>query len=149
MTASIAAQPSPQLSDRGDGSIQDSRSNLTWLKCPVGQRYAGHLCSGHAQLLGWRRAQQRCALRHDLGFHDWRLPSRDDLLSLLDMGLSAPYYPAEYFGAMNPPVLWNAAAITDERGVHGEAINFLTGARFAMQGPRAFALCVRGGGAAP
>ncbi len=126
------------------GVVHDRRTGLRWRKCPLGLRYAGHLCSGRPEMMSWAEAKRRCTQLREQNRNDWRLPSLDELRSLLDEGRAAPHFPLEYFGGAYPPLFWADATVTDSVGSHGQAFHFETGAQLALAGAQAYALCVRG-----
>lgn len=65
-----------------DGAlIKDKSRNIVWMRCTVGQQWDGSGCSGEAARFKWLEAN---AIRHSLaGYTDWRLPTKDELASLL------------------------------------------------------------------
>lgn len=82
---------SPRFIDNGDGTLQDTVTGLTWLKradC-MAQTWAGALNAVNALASG------QCGLSDGSTAGQWRLPNRNELLSLSDR---APTFPqASYF----------------------------------------------------
>lgn len=66
-----------------DGTATDATSGLTWTRCSVGQRWDGEACIGEASRIGWERAIEAGAGLSFAGHDDWRLPTRDELLTLV------------------------------------------------------------------
>jgi len=62
---------------QADGSVTDPITGLTWLPLSQG-------------IQPQPNALNDCQEREERGYSDWRLPSLDELLSLLHLGLSAP-----------------------------------------------------------
>ncbi len=76
------ARPASDYADHGDGSVTHRPSGLVWQRCLVGQSWADGTCSGPASTLSWQAAQtQRSTLA---GHTDWRVPTQDELLTLVD-----------------------------------------------------------------
>ncbi|MDH4161175.1 MAG: DUF1566 domain-containing protein [Nitrospirota bacterium] len=76
---------SPSYTDNGDGTITDNVTKLTWQKCSPGQSGAD-CAAGTATEYSWDNAGTACA---GLGT-GWRLPTRMELLTIADYGVSAP-----------------------------------------------------------
>ncbi|MBB1127075.1 DUF1566 domain-containing protein [Thiospirillum jenense] len=76
--------------DLGDGTVLDVKTNLQWMRCALGQTWDGKTCIGEAGEFDWDNAKiaaQKC--RH-AGFSDWRLPSIDELKTLIYCSSSKP-----------------------------------------------------------
>ena len=79
--------PKPRFKDNGDGTVKDNLTGLIWLK--------------NADAFGWRTWEQALADSNTLASGsaglsdgskagDWRLPNRNELLSLIDVAYYAP-----------------------------------------------------------
>lgn len=82
---------SPRFIDKGDGSLSDTVTGLTWLKranC-IGGTWSGSLAAINSLASG------QCGLTDGSTAGQWRMPNRNEMLSLSDR---APTFPqAEYF----------------------------------------------------
>jgi hypothetical protein len=65
------------------GEVYDKETNLTWQRCSVGQRWGGASCIGVIRNLGWGETMQQAN-------GSWRLPSPNELLSLLTANCKNP-----------------------------------------------------------
>jgi len=77
--------------NNGDGTVTDNNTGLMWQKCTVGQD--PYTCSGSAQAKTWDDAQTACGdLNQTLfaGHSDWRLPSKKELITIIDYGIPYP-----------------------------------------------------------
>lgn len=101
------------FTDNGDGTVSDATTGLVWQKCSRGQNNDS-TCSGQAESGTWQTALNYCK-NLTLDNRTWRLPSLNELKSILDIGRSGgrlidttvfPATPANYF--------WSASTdITD------------------------------------
>ena len=86
------------FSDRGDGTVSDNNTGLVWQKCSVGQNN-DETCSGTAARFNWYQAsgtfnatdnsttQNVCSIVTLSGNSDWRLPSKKELMSIVDYSI--------------------------------------------------------------
>jgi len=74
------------LQDNGDGTVTDTRTGLTWMRCAQGQ--SGSDCSGSATLYTWANAAP-LTLSY-AGHGDWRIPTMSELLSIVDSTVTSP-----------------------------------------------------------
>ncbi|MFC1610294.1 DUF1566 domain-containing protein [Myxococcota bacterium] len=58
------------------GEVQQPRTNLVWLRCPMGMTWSGATCQGTAREMTWDVAQKACP-------SGYRVPTRDEYLALL------------------------------------------------------------------
>ena len=83
--------PNPRFTDNGDGTVTDNLTGLTWLKdagCLGFQPWANALAAANAL------ADGACGLIDGSAAGDWRVPNRNELTSLLDLGTHHPAVPA-------------------------------------------------------
>ena len=80
-TASSGKPISGRYLDNGDGTITDTKTQLTWKKCSEGQ--SGDHCSGKAIEYTWDDAMAK------FGKGEWRLPTIQELHTLTYCNLSS------------------------------------------------------------
>jgi len=68
---------------REDGTATDTTTGLTWMRCTVGQVWQGGVCAGEPKLMSWDQAQKAGEEMVFAGHADWRLPTRDELATLV------------------------------------------------------------------
>lgn len=71
--ANAGAAPSPRFVDNGDGTVTDTTTGLMWSKATLSDKEVSQ-----------HKAVEICADLALAGHDDWRLPSRVELLSLVD-----------------------------------------------------------------
>ena len=78
------------------------------------------------------------------GFNDWRMPSKDEVLTFLDSDRDAPFYNRTYFPHPNLKNLWTGDNADNDTGVTDGAIYFPLLANVLTQiSPRGNRLLVR------
>ena len=71
----------------GDGTVNDTTTGLMWQQCNDGQTWDGSGCGGSSATRTWYQAVDYVQTLNDvnyLGYSDWRLPTRNELQSLLN-----------------------------------------------------------------
>ena len=88
LAALNVARPTADYVDNGDGTATHTPTRLMWQRCAVGQSWNGQTCVGTASTMTWDRA--KTATSNLAGKTDWRLPTRQELLSLVDYTKATP-----------------------------------------------------------
>ncbi len=82
------------LEGHADGTVTHHLTGLIWSRCSVGQYWDGATCVGDASTMPWAKALTASVTantNHYLGYSDWRLPNRRELLSIRE---TCGYQPA-------------------------------------------------------
>ncbi len=66
-----------------DGVWVDPKTDLMWSRINIGQKWLNGECYGEASALDWKQAQESCKIFNLAGFRDWRLPSIEELRTLV------------------------------------------------------------------
>lgn len=66
-----------------EGLVIDRDNNVMWMRCSIGQMWSGNTCSGMATKLTKEEAQKVAQAQSYGGYSDWRLPTADELESLI------------------------------------------------------------------
>jgi hypothetical protein len=112
--AMVAATPSAQFFDHGDGTVTDRRTGLRWRRCAEGQRWSGGICTGDATLHRWPEAM---ALGRTTGEGarengvEWRLPDVAELRSIVEEGCHSPAINAGIFPGSPAARFWSASPV--------------------------------------
>ena len=74
----------PRLVDNGDNTITDTKTGLQWIKDPL------VLGGEFAKKMDYKEAEQECKKLNAGKKKDWRLPTREELLSIVDLTRMSP-----------------------------------------------------------
>ena len=102
LVRSTAPTPPQYEAHVADGTVSDHFTGLMWRKCSDG--YAGSTCTGAPGSYTWQQALQRVQMVNaspatlGQGYSDWRLPSRNELQSILAYANNNPALTAEFMG---------------------------------------------------
>lgn len=84
----------------GGATVTDSRTDLEWDRCTLGQAWDATNCTGTPGLKTWQEALQAAVAANSasyLGHQDWRLPNLKELKSLVEQRCWAPAIDTHYF----------------------------------------------------
>ncbi|MBK1724722.1 DUF1566 domain-containing protein [Thiocystis violacea] len=98
-------------------TVQDQTTGLMWKQCAEGLGGVG-CAQGEATTLSWKGALRRGRSSTFAGYSDWRLPDREELLSLLQRrcrgmdidGVNFPNTPAAQFWSSTPASYYPGSA---------------------------------------
>jgi hypothetical protein len=85
--------------DNKDGTASDTGTGLMWAQAPP------------AELFTWREALAYCENFTLAGYHDWRLPNRNELQSLVDYGRRNPSIDTAFFPDTVPSYYWSSTTV--------------------------------------
>lgn len=114
--------PSSRFQDLGDGTVLDTKTGLTWMRCSVGQSWAGASCTGAALKMNWAQALQLANHTHFADASNWRLPNIKELASIVEESCSYP--------SINSAVFPNTSGANFWSSTNGGCIDFGVGADY-------------------
>lgn len=82
------ARPTEDYQNNGDGTVTHKPTDLMWKRCAEGQSWSGSTCTGAAGQFQWVNA--KAITSSFAGKTDWRLPTIQELQSLVDYTKSDP-----------------------------------------------------------
>lgn len=101
--------PSSDFTTLEDGAVvRHLTTGLEWRRCPEGMDWTGSGCSGDASGMTWSGA-----LRHAGSKPDWRLPSIDELRSIVEQCRDSPAINQAVFPNTPGERYWTATPYAD------------------------------------
>ena len=95
--------------DNGDGTVSDSTTGLTWMRCTMGQTLAGSSCTGTGTIFTWVQAIALTGTVSFAGRNDWRLPNIRELQTIVDRSVFSPAIDATAFPNTPRWNFWSAS----------------------------------------
>ncbi|MBI4848580.1 MAG: DUF1566 domain-containing protein [Nitrospirae bacterium] len=109
------------FTNNGNGTVTDNNTGLMWQRCSIGQNN-DDTCSGTTQSYNWYRAsgtyqstynpdsQDVCGDLVRGGYSDWRLPSKKELITIVDYAVPypGPTINAAYFPNTSASHYWSS-----------------------------------------
>ncbi len=106
-----ATTPTERFSPNTLGTVIDNKTGLMWKKCSEGQ--TGSSCTGRAKTFSWEQAFEYVqTLNKNTGFEgysDWRLPTINELRSLIEERCVNPAVNAEVFPNTLSKAFWTSS----------------------------------------
>ncbi len=105
-----ASTPSSRFATQG-ATVTDQDTELSWMRCAVGQRWSGETCVGKAQSFDWRQAMaqvERINAQQLGGHSDWRMPIVPELASIVERKCFNPRLNTEVFTGAPSEIFWTA-----------------------------------------
>jgi hypothetical protein len=138
--AAVAASAQGRFAISADGQeVTDAKTRLTWRRCAEGMRWDGKACSGKLLKFSYAGAKRDAAESARDG-KGWRIPSRDELIALVDMDQKKkPRIDPKAFPQTPSLPFWAArAGSTDD--LNAWLVNFASGKVRANLGQAKFPL---------
>lgn len=128
-----ANTPSHRFKDKVYGTIFDTKTGLTWSRCPLGMNWDKGHCRDVPDRMNWNEADSTIiGLNHKggyAGFRDWRLPTLEELSSLVESKCYEPAINTVIFP--NTPNIGFWSSTPDKQHRHGAwLVYFLNGSRY-------------------
>ncbi len=85
----VITRPDSLYTNNGDATVSDNNTGLMWQVCPLG--LSGIACAtGTLQTETWQSALAAAGVDTAGGYSDWRLPNKNELMSLVDFACFSP-----------------------------------------------------------
>lgn len=112
-----ATAPTSQFTDHDNGTVTDTKTGLMWKKCAEGQTWDSNTngCAGSDASYTWQNAlKQAQTLNTNGGFAsytDWRVPNKNELLSIVEEQCYAPAINLAVFPNTLFSVYWSSSPV--------------------------------------
>ncbi len=114
--AAASSQAQARFTVSGDGQeVLDTTTQLTWRRCAEGLQWDGKTCSGKLAKFSYAGAKQQAAGAAKASAKAWRIPSKDELVALVDKkAKKKPRIDAEAFPKTPSAPFWATRPGTDD-----------------------------------
>jgi hypothetical protein len=137
--ASSHAQARFKVSADGQ-EVLDTTTQLTWRRCAEGMQWDAKTCSGKLAKYSYAGAKQQAAGAAKTGAKAWRIPSRDELVGLVDkQAKKKPKIDGEAFPKTPSTPFWATRPGTDDN-LNAWLVSFSNGKVTGNAGQAKFAL---------
>ena len=92
-----------------NGTVTDKETEITWMRCALGQKWDGHTCTGKANKYNWKNAVEAVAKVNKEkygGVSTWRLPYVPELASIVERQCFDPRVNQQVFPATPSIAFW-------------------------------------------
>ena len=108
-----------------DGTVTDPATSLTWKRCAEGQTWSGTTCTGAAATTSWAAAVALNGATF-AGKSTWRLPSLDELKSIVDASVASPTIDRLAFPGAPSSTFWTGSLLQGNAN-NVSVVDFATG----------------------
>ena len=122
------------LGEHNHEAVRDKRTVLVWEQSPA------------LDMSDWEMAQRRCSSSHAGGSTDWRVPTVQELATLVEPASIEVKLPPDHpFANVEPGIYWSATERRENRA-YASFVNFSSGGSATLEKYMpTFVWCVRGG----
>lgn len=123
-------RPTSDYVNNGNGTVTHKPTNLTWKRCAEGRTWNGSTCSGTDSTYSFDLANTVGTVAF-AGYSDWRVPTEEELLSLVDYTVDnpGPTINPDMFPATSNNYFWSSSP-SSENSVSAWPVNFLNDVAF-------------------
>lgn len=106
--------------DNDDGTVTDVQTGLQWMRFSLGQEWKNGTCVGEAKKYTWQEAlntAKELNRRGDYaGYRDWRVPTQDELQTLIFGYRQSPWINLSTFPNTPGWFYWSSSVCVDKPG---------------------------------
>jgi alpha-tubulin suppressor-like RCC1 family protein/fibronectin type 3 domain-containing protein len=99
--------PTSDFYDNNDGTVTHLKTGLMWKRCAEGQTWSGNTCTGSARTYDWGTATTLTS--SSAGHSDWRIPTENELLTIVEYRASNPAINTSVFPNTNASWFWSGS----------------------------------------
>mgnify|MGYP001616241930 CR=1 FL=1 len=137
---------SMSYTDNGNGTVTDNNTELMWQKEDDGTAYNWYQASGIYDATYNPSSQDVCGSLNLGGYSDWRLPTKKELITIVDYAIHypGPTINTTYFPNTESSVYWSSTTVAGNPG-YAWGVNFSLGYLPNSKHNGSYVRCVRGG----
>ena len=141
VVSAAASHAQNRFTVSADGQeVIDTTTQLTWRRCPEGQKWSGSTCTGKLLKLSYGGAKKEAAAAAKADGKAWRVPTRTELVALIDKGATKkPKIDRTAFPATPTTPFWASRPGTDDN-LNAWLVSFGNGKVTGNAGQAKFAL---------
>ena len=101
--------PTSRFIFNNDGTVTDKETEITWMRCAMGQKWNGKTCTGNPHVYSWQEAREAVAELNSDSFGEptsWRLPYVPELASIVERKCFEPRINAAVFPETPTKAFW-------------------------------------------
>ena len=102
--------PTSRFVFNDNGTVTDTETEITWMRCAMGQKWDGKTCTGKAHKYSWQEAKDAVAELNSDTFGEpgsWRLPYVPELASIVERQCFEPRVNLIVFPATPSKAFWS------------------------------------------
>lgn len=128
-----ATAPMDQFEVQADGVIKNKQHGHVWLRCVVGMKWDGKTCVGQSHAYTWFDALNVIAEMNQkrvAGRDDWRIPSIEELNSIVERQCFKPAINLEAFPYSPETGFWTDSKVPGIQQSRVSLVHFLNGNQY-------------------
>ena len=94
--------------DDSKGVVTNLKTGLMWMRCSLGQIWDGKTCNELASNYSWKDALQQSQAYVFAGYSDWRLPNKNELVSIMEISCVNPTIDLTIFPRTPSAYYWSS-----------------------------------------
>jgi len=101
--------PTSRFVFNSNGTVTDKETEITWMRCAMGQKWDGNTCTGNALEYSWEEARDVISELNSDTFGEptsWRLPNVPELASIVERQCFEPRVNMVVFPATPSKAFW-------------------------------------------
>jgi len=130
VTNKQATTPVTHFDDKGNGTVVDNLTKKIWQRCAVGLQWDGQSCTGKSQTFTYAEVLAEIDTYNKEKYahrNNWRLPTRDELLSIVEQRCYNPAINLDVFPYSPQSGFWTATENAGLLSMRQEIVHFLNG----------------------
>lgn len=135
--------PTSRFIFNDNGTVTDSETEITWMRCALGQKWNGKTCEGKAHDYSWQEARDAVAELNSDTFGEptsWRLPLVPELASIVERKCFEPRVNLSVFPSTPSKAFWTGM---EKKGNSELAYAIDFGRGGVMPGKKSYAAYIR------